>query len=267
MTVAGAAALWSSSAGPRAPSSRAAPRSPSSRAGPLVVFVHGAPDTSRSFTPVVAGLTDIRTVVYDRRGWGRSVDASPPATSIDEHVDDLLNVIGGEPATIVAHSFGCCVAMRASVRRPDLVRSLGLWEPPMPWAEWWPERAREVVAAIVDDPDPEAVGERLVRRVLGDDAWDRLPADARRRRRAEGRAFVEEAREQLIPQFDLAEIGVPCVVAVGSDTWAHMVDATRRIAVALGADLITVAGAGHFGHVTHPEEFAALARLAVEIAG
>jgi pimeloyl-ACP methyl ester carboxylesterase len=99
-----------------------------------------------------------------------------------------------------------------------------------------------------------------VRRVLGDGAWERLGDDARRRRRAEGRAFVEEAREQLIPLFHLDEITVPCVVAVGADTWPYMVDVTRRVADELGAELMPVPGAGHFGHVTHPDAFAALVR-------
>jgi pimeloyl-ACP methyl ester carboxylesterase len=229
----------------------------------VVAFVHGAPDTSRSFAPVVERLSGVRALTYDRRGWGRSVDVTPPAVSLDDHVDDLLALLDGRPATIVGHSFGCCVALLASIRRPAAVSALGLWEPPFPWEDWWPEAARRVVAEIVEEPDPEAVGERLVRRVLGDEAWEALSDAGRRRRRAEGRAFVEEAREQLVPQFHLGDVTVPCVVAVGSETWPYMLDATQFVASSLAAPLLRVPGAGHFGHVTHPEGFAELAASAV----
>ena len=130
----------------------------------------------------------------------------------------------------------------------------------MPWAEWWPDRARAVVARIADHGE---VGETLVRTVLGDDAWDRLDEAAQERRRAEGRTFVEEAREQLIPHFWLTDISVPCVLGQGSETWLHIRDASRRIASELGAPLQVVPGAGHFGHLSHPEGFADLVRSAV----
>ncbi len=242
---------------------------PDDRESPAVAFVHGAPDTGRSFLPVVERLPGVRALVYDRRGWGRSVDVTPPATSIGDHVDDLLALLderAGRPTTVVAHSFGCCIALLASIRRPDVVCSLGLWEPPVPWEDWWSARARERVASIAAAPSADAVGERLVRTVLGDATWDGLSDAARARRRAEGRAFITEAREQLVRPFHLEEITVPCVIAVGEGTWDHMADAARRISAIVGAELIVVPGAEHFGHVTHPDAFAELARRAMAAA-
>jgi pimeloyl-ACP methyl ester carboxylesterase len=246
--------IWASWSGPTSDETR------------RVVFVHGAADTGRSFGPVIERLGDVRVLTYDRRGWGRSVAAVPPATAIGDHVEDLLGLLAGRPATVVAHSFGCCIALLASIRRPETIRSLGLWEPPLPWEEWWPQPARDVVARIVADPDPEAVGERLVRTVLGDRAWEQLGEATRRRRRAEGVAFVEEAREQLTRQFELEEVSVPCVIGRGAQTWPHMLDATRRVATVLRADLVEVAAADHFGHVSHPDEFATFARRAINLA-
>jgi pimeloyl-ACP methyl ester carboxylesterase len=227
-------------------------------------LVHGAPDSGRSFARATDHLADLRVLTYDRRGYGRSVDVEPPPRSLGDHAADLIGLLDGRPATVVAHSFGCCVAMLAAVQRPDLVDSLGLWEPPVPWEDWWPERSRQRVASIIEDPDPDAVGERLVRTVLGDAAWERLDADGRRRRRAEGRAFLQDARAQLVRPFHLHEIRVPCMVAYGADTWAPMIESTRRVATSMAAEIVEVPGAGHFGHVTHPAEFAAFARRAVE---
>jgi pimeloyl-ACP methyl ester carboxylesterase len=247
----GVAAWWSGSTDP---------------ADPALAFVHGAPDTGRSFLPVAERLSGVRVLTYDRRGYGRSLDAEPPARSLGDHASDLLDLLEDRPTTVVAHSFGSCVAILAAIRRPDVIVSLGLWEPPLPWEDWWPERSRQSVAGIVKDPDPDAVGERLVRTVLGDAAWDKLGPERQQRRRREGRAFVEDARAQLTRQFDLEDIAVPCVLACGSDTWPWMTDTANRASAILGAELITVEGAQHFGHVSHPVQFAAFARRALDLA-
>jgi pimeloyl-ACP methyl ester carboxylesterase len=249
--IAGLAATWSGSTDP---------------ADPAVAFVHGAPDTGRSFLAAAERLSHVRVLTYDRRGYGRSLGAQPPPRSLGDHAADLLALLGDQPTTVVGHSFGSCVAMLAAIQRPDVIVSLGLWEPPLPWEDWWPERSRRSVAGILADPDPDAVGERLVRTVLGDAAWDELGPERQQRRRLEGRAFVEDARAQLTRQFDLADIHVPAVVAYGSDTWPWGVETTTRAATILGAELIEVQGSHHFGHVTHPAEFAAFTQRAMELA-
>lgn len=88
-------------------------------AGPLVVLVHGSMDRATSFARVRHRLAGFHTVSYDRRGYRRSLRARPPATSLDDHVDDLLQVMGGRPGVVAGHSYGGDVAMGAAVRRPD----------------------------------------------------------------------------------------------------------------------------------------------------
>ena len=84
------------------------------------VLVHGALDRSKSFLPVVECLPELRVTEYDRRGYGESLVAGP-ATFLAQHVDDLLGVMGEEPTTVVAHSFGCLVAVSAAIRAPQPV--------------------------------------------------------------------------------------------------------------------------------------------------
>ena len=79
-------------------------------AAPLVVLVHGVLDQSTSFAATVGRLADLRVVTYDRRGWGSSLDARPPAPSLAAHADDLLAILAGRPATVVGHSIGANVA-------------------------------------------------------------------------------------------------------------------------------------------------------------
>src|ERR1700682_246903 len=113
-----------------------------------VVLVHGSPDRSKNFQAVLRLLTDLPVIVYDRRGYGRSPDAHPPARSFADHAEDLIAVLDGRRATLVAQSVGCNVALTAAARFPALVASMGLWEPPIAWAEWWPvPELRESAAA------------------------------------------------------------------------------------------------------------------------
>src|SRR5579864_1698963 len=134
---------------------------------PLVVLVHGAPDRGRSFYAVARHLGDLRVLVYDRRGYGASLQVAPPATSLADHARDLIGLLAGRRATIVGHSFGGNVALLAAALEPSLVTSLGLWEPPLPWFDWWPAWARKVIADIAGHPDPGKVGERAFKVVAG----------------------------------------------------------------------------------------------------
>jgi pimeloyl-ACP methyl ester carboxylesterase len=66
-------------------------------------------------------------IAPDRRGYG----ASPPADREDFDVDagDAIALLG-DGAHLAGHSYGAVVALVAAARRPDLVRTLCLIEPP-----------------------------------------------------------------------------------------------------------------------------------------
>lgn len=230
---------------------------------PLVVLIHGSPDRGRSFHAAARHLDDLRVLVYDRRGYGSSLNAAPPATSLADHARDLIGLLGGRRATLVGHSFGSNVALLAALQEPALVASLGLWEPPLPWFDWWPAWARKVIADLAAHPDPAKIGERAFKVVAGRDAWERLPEASRELCRAEGGAFMVDTASQLSPPFDVGDVGVPSVVGYGTSTWEHQVDGSKRLAVMLGARLVAVEGADHFAHAAQPEAFARFIRQAV----
>jgi len=232
--------------------------------GSLVVLVHGAMDRARSMRRVVERLTDLRVVLYDRRGYGGSVEAGPP-TGLAQHVSDLLDVLGARRATVVAHSFGCHIAVLASMAHPELVAAVGLWEPPVPWMDFWPERSKRIVARIVAAGDPGAVAEAGAKSMLGDEGWARLSDEARAQRRAEGPAFVSDMASELEPLYDWGGVKVPCVIGYGGDTWPYSADASQRVAAMVGCEAFVVDGAPHMGHATHPDGFAAFVRRAVAL--
>ena len=225
---------------------------------PVVVVVHGAMDRSSSFGRVARQLDDLHVVRYDRRGYGRSVDA--PLGTLDDHVDDLLSVIDGRPVTVFGHSIGGVIALTAAQREPSLIRSVLAYEAPSPWVDWWPQPR----SAPPDDPADEA--EAFMRRAIGDHYWSRLPARTRADRRAEGRALrADIASLQRPAPYEPSELAIPVVAACGSDTtWWHQ-RATRELAGAapMGEQQV-VAGAEHGAHLTHPTATAHLVRRAVE---
>ena len=221
---------------------------------PVVVLVHGVFDSSLSFDGVVEHLVPQHTVItYDRRGWARSADAAP-AVSIDDHVQDLLSMLGTRRATIVGHSYGGTVSFLAAVQRPDLVTGLALFEPSMQWVTWWP--SMDVISAQAPDEQPHF----------------RAGLEGRPRRTAD-----EKAREQALLQHELDfiaeppcaldELLVPCLVGRGALSARWRFDTTDRLRAALDCNLVIIDDAGHTAHRMNPKGFADFARQAVALGG
>ena len=187
----------------RQPPSRSPNTSPTarSRPRPVVVLVHGSLDRSASFARVLRRLDDLHTVVYDRRGYHRSRQVLPLNSTLDGHVDDLLAVIDGRSAVVVGHSYGGDIALGAALRGGgSTIAAVAAYEPPMPWLDVWPRSAR--AATVTSPPGPptrsadtdEAAAERFFRRMVGDAAWERLPEEDKRARRADGAGPGRRAR-------------------------------------------------------------------------
>ena len=219
-------------------------------------------DRAASFAKVMRRLTDLEVTAYDRRGYASAVHIQPPATSLDDHVDDLLERVGATPAAVIGHSYGGVVALAAAARDPALVPAVGAFEPPMPWLEWWPaDTAGGAVVATAEDPAEAA--EAFMRRMIGDEMWERLPPSTKAARRADGPALVVDIRSvQDDASFDPGDVRVPVVVGRGSLARAHQYDGTARLAQDLpDAELYEIDGGKHGSHLSHPEEFAAFVRL------
>jgi pimeloyl-ACP methyl ester carboxylesterase len=230
-----------------------------------VVLVHGALDRAKSFLPVVEHLPDLRVIEYDRRGYGESLPAGP-ATLLAQHVDDLLAVMGDEPTTVVAHSFGCLVAVSAAIEHPGRFRGLGLWEPQVPWMEFWPRPVRQGLEAMAAEADTDALAERVYASMVGEEAWRLLPEEVKAHRRAEGMAFQTDVVQGLSPPFRWEDLKVPSLFGVGLQSWPFSQEAATRLAESLGAELFTIAGAGHSAHVSHPQQFAEFVRRSTALA-
>jgi pimeloyl-ACP methyl ester carboxylesterase len=236
---------------------------------PALVLVHGAPDRSTSFRNVLSYLGDRLTVVYDRRGYGRSLNTTPPARMMSDHANDLLKIVEGcqVPPVVVAHSFGSNLTMLAASLRPSAFAVIGLWEPPLPWVDWWPERTKAYNASVAASNDPADDIEAMYRWLLGDQAWDQLVPEVQSQRRAEGAAFQVDMASELDAPFNFQEVLVPTLVGYGTATSAEHSEGARWLVERLPeARLYASSGAGHFAPRTHPKEFAAFMRATAAMA-
>lgn len=225
-----------------------------------IVLVHGSLDRSAGLLKLSRRLDEhFRVTRYDRRGYGRSVPCDGPY-DIDAQVADLVEVVeaGATPCILVAHSFGGNVALALAERRPDLVEAVVTYESPMSWLPTWPGTS-SMSASQQWSADPEAGAEAFLRRMLGNERWERMPPSTKQARRSEGPALIGElAALRLSAPWTAEGIRVPVLVLVGEFAAEHHRAGMHALAGQLpNCRLVTIAGARHFGPNSHPDEVAA----------
>jgi pimeloyl-ACP methyl ester carboxylesterase len=232
------------------------------------VLVHGAPDRSSGLRGVLPYLGHQHVVIYDRRGYGRSLHL-PQAESMIDHANDLLAILDDcpVPPIVVAHSFGSNPTMLAASVRPSAFAAIGLWEPPIPWVEWWPEDVYAAIVKIGTSNTPADDIEVMYRGLLSDPVWDNLTPEVQANRRAEGTAFKVDMASELDAPFNFEDVPVPALVGYGTNTVVHHSEGAKWLAAHLpNAGLYEIPGAGHFAPRTHPKEFAAFIRSVATMA-
>jgi pimeloyl-ACP methyl ester carboxylesterase len=99
--------------------------------GPALILVGGALSERSAWAPLAKLLAPHFTVVaYDRRGRGDSGDTAPYAVDREiEDIEALIDDVGGT-AFIHGQSSGAVLSLEATVRLPEKVLKLSLYEPP-----------------------------------------------------------------------------------------------------------------------------------------
>lgn len=237
---------------------------------PHVVLIHGSLDRSAGLLKLSRRLDDTyRVTRYDRRGYGRSSPHAGPFTMADQ-VDDLEAVVAGidgaaDQLVLFGHSYGGNVALAFVDRHPGRVAAVVTYESPLSWEPWWP-RDSAGGNAMAWQGEPEEAAERFMRRLIGDDRWDRLPPSTRAARRREGPAMVGELADlRRQAPWRAERIDVPVLVLRGEHAQEHHRLGTDALAgMFTGAAVDTVPGARHFGPNTHPDDVARRIRSFVE---
>jgi pimeloyl-ACP methyl ester carboxylesterase len=99
--------------------------------GPGIILVHGAMQTSLSFTKLAAALSDAFTVhVPDRRGRGLSGPFGD-GYGMEKEVEDLAALLAGTGARqVFGLSSGALITLQAALLLPS-IRKIALYEPPL----------------------------------------------------------------------------------------------------------------------------------------
>ena len=216
--------------------------------GERVVLVHGDIFDGESTWRMQQPLADhYRLVMMNRRGFGDSDEPDGGGEDFDVDAHDVIEVLGAG-AHLVGHSYGAVVALLAAARRPDLVHSLAVFEPPAfrlvearPDVQDFRHRIEQLVLA---EPDPARFLPLFVAAVGGDPKRlpDPLPPPL-----VKAAGILLAARwpwEADIPVDVLARAPFPKLVVSGghSEMFDSVCDALEQTT---GARRAVIPGAGH----------------------
>lgn len=97
--------------------------------GPGLVLLHGNPETSAMWEPLIApaAAAGYRVIAFDQRGYSPGArPAGVEAYRVDQTLGDVLAVAdaaGFEDFHLVGHDWGCVVGWIVAVQHPERVRS------------------------------------------------------------------------------------------------------------------------------------------------
>ena len=257
--------------------------------GEPMVLIHANISDLRSWNPIENKLAaHFRIIVYSRRyAWPNEPIAEGADDPWSVHAEDLAALIeklATGPVHLVGNSTGAFVALLLARRRPELVRTLILEEPPVLslFLPDTPPSLSQVFTFLVTHPlsflpilmygatvigptttafkqgDDETALERFGRGALGSDFYAKL-SDARI---DQMRSNIKPHRALLLgsglPRFleaDARSITVKTLVLIGGKTTgAHWHIAKRLAALIPEAKEVIISDASHLIHEDNPSE-------------
>jgi pimeloyl-ACP methyl ester carboxylesterase/GNAT superfamily N-acetyltransferase len=242
--------------------------------GPPLLLVHGSAadhTTFRAVGPPLGETFDL--VAIDRRGRGASGDTLPYA--IDREFEDVAAVAEAvaddrslERVDVFGHSYGGRCSLGAALLTSRIGRVVSYEgapaAPDRPYAD--PGEADEL-AAMAAAGELERLLETFLTRTVGmtPAELDRYRADPIWPRRVAAAGTI--ARELVLEAGDaaalarLGEVRQPVLQLVGGDSIPSFVGATTALDARLvDGRVVTIAGARHAAHHTHPNEVVAAVR-------
>ncbi len=231
--------------------------------GTPILLIHGTSSSARIWGKAIDELSRLgRVIAYDRRGCTRSERPEPhDTTSVAEHADDaaaLLESIDAVPAIVIGRSYGGGVAVDLAIRYPDHVRALVLLEAGVlglsPEADRWAYELTEAVQAAAAR-DMETVGETMIRAVLGDAAWKKMPEELKRMFTHNGPAILAEVRggDLALDPAALSTIERPTLVVGATDSPPAFREMNDGIAAAIPNSRTALVEGGHLVSPSHAE--------------
>jgi pimeloyl-ACP methyl ester carboxylesterase len=162
--------------------------------GETVVLIHSGASSNRQWRTLTEMLQDrYRVIAPNLCGAGETPAWSglrPMRLADTARMVELICAQAGGPVNLVGHSYGGAVTMEAAARLGERVARLVLLEPApydllrqhgrtAAYSEAW--ALYQFVKDASGRGDWRAVTERFLRAFLGDDAWEAMPEDRRKR--------------------------------------------------------------------------------------
>jgi 3-oxoadipate enol-lactonase len=233
---------------------------------PTVVFVHGVMDRSTSFLKSLKYLPPYRFVLFDRRGYGRSLRAPVSGGHISTNLDDIRSLVPASGAVLVGHSLGALLVLLFAKSYPELARSVLAYEPPLSFRGSWHGAFSQ---ASKEARSVEELVDGFMARMIGAERYASLGEAVRRQLYAQGPTMAAELSEARSLPADLtfSDVVVPVVIGVGSESPERHRKAAQELAAEIpNSRLRVVPSVGHGAHIQAPEAFADLVKEAIALA-
>lgn len=237
--------------------------------GTPVVFSHGGSSDIRYWEaqrPTFAAA--YRFVAYSQRLHGSHRSGAGSVLDAEAHAKDLADIMRGlnaDPVHLVG--FSRATALYVTLAEPQLVRSLTIIEPNVPWVlqgdpegeaviKWWRDENERVHAAAAGDAERRAALWFELVNNEGAGTFARQPEAFRRMWLDNFDAPRPAGPAQPITCTDLASIGVPTLVLATERSTSYSRRIAERIARCVkGSRFVVVPDATHFISYQQPAMF------------
>ena len=246
--------------------------------GEPLIFVHGSWDDHHNWDLVTAELAKIfRVLTYDRRGHSQS-ERPIGQGYIEEDIADLIGLINHlnlSPAHIVGSSYGAAIVLKTAAKRPDLLRSMIVHEPPLfgllkddPDAQETLQTVNVRMKAVLDmiaAGNIEKATEEFIEKIaMGPGAWEKIPDKMKNTYFYNASTWYDELHDPQSLEIDITTLSAfkkSVLLSGGSESPPFFAPIIDKLMKAIPhAKRITIEGAGHVPHRSHSEKYIELVK-------
>jgi pimeloyl-ACP methyl ester carboxylesterase len=240
--------------------------------GPGIVCIHSNASSSSQWRGLMDHLSPkFRVLAPDSYGAGKSPEwPSDKVISLRDEVDLIEPILATvpDPLSIVGHSYGAAIALRAAIENPGRIRAMALYEPtlfslldaerPAPNQADGIRNAVAAASTALDQGNQDAAAGHFIDYWMGAGSWAQTP-DARKPAIAASIVNVRRWAHALFteptPLAAFRALDVPILYMVGkrSTQSAHGV-ARLLVSVLPRVELLEFDALGHMGPITHPQQ-------------